>query len=92
MYSLLFLPLFLHPLFLPLSSLSSSPSSSLSSSPSFLPPSSFHNKSVYLQLGMQKMISKSETSVLHRHINVFVDEKKLELPEVEGVVVLNIQR
>ena len=91
MYSLLFLPLFLHPLFLPLSSLSSL-SSSPSSSPSFLPPSSFHNKSVYLQLGMQKMISKSETSVLHRHINVFVDEKKLELPEVEGVVVLNIQR
>ena len=41
---------------------------------------------------MQKMISKSETSVLHRHINVFVNEKKLELPEVEGVVVLNIQR
>jgi len=54
--------------------------------------SRFRNKSVYLQLGLQKMISKTETSELHRHINIFVDKKKLELPELEGVVVLNIQR
>lgn len=82
------LPLFPSPLPLP---------SSPSPYPSYLPllflsSPSFRNKSVYLQLGLQKMISKTETSELHRHINIFVDKKKLELPELEGVVVLNIQR
>ena len=93
------LPPLLPPL---LSSLSLFPSplplpSSPSPYPSYLPllflsSPSFRNKSVYLQLGLQKMISKTETSELHRHINIFVDKKKLELPELEGVVVLNIQR
>ncbi len=51
----------------------------------------FHNKGVYLQLGLQKMISKGDTKDLHRHINVYGDGKKVDLPEVEGVVFLNIQ-
>ncbi len=37
------------------------------------------------------MISKGDTKDLHRHINVYGDGKKIDLPEVEGVVFLNIQ-
>ena len=35
-------------------------------------PPRFHNKGVYLQLGLQKMISKSESSELQRHIKLYV--------------------
>lgn len=51
----------------------------------------FHNKSVYLQLGLQKMISKGETKDLRKHINVYADGKRVDLPDIEGVVFLNIQ-
>ena len=51
----------------------------------------FHNKGVYLQLGLQKMISKGDTKDLHKHITVFADGRRVDLPDVEGVVFLNIQ-
>ena len=57
----------------------------------FLPPPRFHNKGVYLQLGLQKMVSKGEVSKLHQHIRVFVDDRVIDLPECEGIVFLNIQ-
>lgn len=52
--------------------------------------SRFYNKGVYFQLGLQKMISKDETSQLQKYINIYVDGKKVDLPSLEGVVLLNI--
>ena len=46
---------------------------------------------MYLQLGLQKMICKSDTKELHRHIHIFVDGRRVDLPELEGVLFLNIQ-
>ena len=51
----------------------------------------FHNKGVYLQLGLQKMVSKGAVSKLHQHILVFVDDRLVDLPDCEGIVFLNIQ-
>ena len=54
-------------------------------------PCRFHNKGVYLQLGLQKMVSKGEVSKLRQHISLFVDDKLVDLPDCEGIVLLNIQ-
>ena len=51
----------------------------------------FHNKGFYLQLGLQKMVSKGAVSKLHQHITLFVDERVVNLPDCEGIVFLNIQ-
>jgi diacylglycerol kinase (ATP) len=53
--------------------------------------SRFHNKGVYFQLGLQKMMTKSECSNLQRHVRLTVDGKKVDLPELEGLIFLNIQ-
>lgn len=37
------------------------------------------------------MISKGETKDLRKHINVYADGKRVDLPDIEGVVFLNIQ-
>jgi len=52
----------------------------------------FHNKGVYFQLGLQKMVNKGDTANLKQHINVYNAEGgKVDLPDVEGLVFLNIQ-
>lgn len=37
------------------------------------------------------MISKGDTKNLQNHLNVFVDGRRVDMPDVEGIVFLNIQ-
>jgi diacylglycerol kinase (ATP) len=53
--------------------------------------SRFHNKGVYFQLGLQKMVSKSECSNIQKHLKLTVDGNKVDLPELEGIIILNIR-
>ena len=50
-----------------------------------------HNKGFYLQLGLQKMVHRSETRELNRHVTLTVDGKEIKLPDIAGLIVLNIQ-
>ncbi len=50
-----------------------------------------HNKGYYVQLSLQKMISKDELRDLRRHVTLTVDGNRVELPDIAGLIVLNIQ-
>ncbi|XP_063407865.1 diacylglycerol kinase theta-like isoform X4 [Mytilus galloprovincialis] len=53
--------------------------------------SRFHNKGVYVKIGLRKMINRrSLVRDLHRYIKVEVDGKPIDLPPVEGLIILNI--
>ncbi|XP_070208433.1 diacylglycerol kinase theta-like isoform X1 [Littorina saxatilis] len=52
--------------------------------------SRLHNKGVYLKMGLRRMVNRKSCKDLHRHIKVEVDGKLIELPPVEGIVILNI--
>ncbi|XP_050389110.1 diacylglycerol kinase theta [Patella vulgata] len=52
--------------------------------------SRLHNKSVYLKMGLRKMVNRKSCQALHRHIKVEVDGKLIDLPPVEGIIILNI--
>lgn len=51
-----------------------------------------HNKTVYAQIGLMKMMNKKTCKDLHKKIRLEVDGKPVELPNIEGLVVLNISR
>jgi diacylglycerol kinase (ATP) len=54
--------------------------------------SRFHNKTVYLQLGVQKTLIRDTLADLTANISMTVDGKELNLPVgLKGVVLLNIQ-
>ena len=59
---------------------------------SFLSFCRLHNKSVYLKMGIRKMLKNRTCKDLHRLIKLEVDGKHVELPQVEGIIVLNILR
>ena len=44
-----------------------------------------------MQLGLQKMVQRTETRELRRHIALTVDGNRVELPDIAGLIVLNIQ-
>lgn len=50
------------------------------------------NKHMYFRMGLKKMLAPSGTSYeqLHRNMRLEVDNKLIELPELEGIIVLNI--
>ncbi|XP_025091817.1 diacylglycerol kinase theta-like isoform X2 [Pomacea canaliculata] len=52
--------------------------------------SRLHNKGVYLKMGLRRMVNRKSCKDLHRHIKVEVDGKLIDLPPVEGIVILNI--
>lgn len=52
--------------------------------------SRFHNKGVYLKIGLRKMVNRRSIRDLHRYIKVEVDGKPIDLPPVEGIIILNI--
>ena len=52
--------------------------------------SRFHNKSVYVKMGLRKMVSRKTWKELHKEIRVEVDGKLIQLPPVEGIIILNI--
>ncbi|XP_072549421.1 diacylglycerol kinase theta [Salminus brasiliensis] len=49
--------------------------------------SRFHNKGVYVKVGLQKL---SHTRNLHKDLRLEVDKQEVELPSIEGLIFLNI--
>ena len=49
----------------------------------------FHNKGVYVRVGLQKM---SHSRSLHREIRLQVEQQEVELPSIEGLIFINIPR
>lgn len=43
-------------------------------------------------MGLKKMVSRKMCKDLHREIRLEVDGKHIELPPVEGIIILNILR
>uniref|UniRef100_A0A3B5BE18 diacylglycerol kinase (ATP) n=1 Tax=Stegastes partitus TaxID=144197 RepID=A0A3B5BE18_9TELE len=51
--------------------------------------SRFHNKGVYVKVGLQKI---SHTRSLHKELQLQVDAQNVALPNIEGLIFLNIPR
>lgn len=53
-----------------------------------------HNKGVYFKMGLKKVVGNKRKQVkeLHKEIKLEVDGKVVELPPVEGIIILNILR
>ena len=51
-----------------------------------------HNKGVYFKIGLSKMVKRGSCKDLHRAIRLEVDGKLVELPPLEGIIILNILR
>lgn len=54
--------------------------------------SRLHNKGVYVKMGLRKMVGRTMCKDLHKEIRLEVDGKLVELPPVEGIIILNILR
>ncbi len=54
--------------------------------------SRMRNKAVYVKVGMRKMVSRKTCKDMHKYIKLEVDGKHIELPTVEGIIILNIMR
>lgn len=54
--------------------------------------SRLHNKGVYVKMGLRKMVGRKIVKELHKEIRLEVDGKVVELPQVEGIIILNILR
>nr|CAH7752082.1 unnamed protein product [Callosobruchus chinensis] len=52
--------------------------------------SRLHNKSVYVKMGLRKIVGPSMCKDLHKEVRLEVDGKHVELPQVEGIIILNI--
>ncbi|GIX91879.1 hypothetical protein CDAR_511782 [Caerostris darwini] len=52
--------------------------------------SRLHNKGVYVKMGLRKMVSRKTWKDLHKEIRLEVDGKIIDLPPVEGIIILNI--
>lgn len=51
-----------------------------------------HNKSVYVKMGLRKMMGRKMCKDMQREIRLEVDGKLVDLPPVEGIIILNILR
>ena len=47
---------------------------------------------MYFKMGIRKMMNSKNNKDLHKKIRVEMDGKLVELPPVEGIIVLNILR
>lgn len=54
--------------------------------------SRLHNKGVYVKMGLRKMVGRKTVKELHKELRLEVDGKVVELPPVEGIIILNILR
>nr|CAD7198846.1 unnamed protein product [Timema douglasi] len=52
--------------------------------------SRLHNKGVYVKMGLRKMVGRKLCKDLHKEVRLEVDGKLVELPQVEGIIILNI--
>lgn len=53
--------------------------------------SRLHNKSVYVKMGFKKMVDRTCRD-LQRKVRLEVDGKLVDLPPLEGIIILNILR
>ena len=51
-----------------------------------------HNKSVYVKVSLQKMVGRGLVKDLRKAIHLEVDGKHIELPNIKGIIILNIMR
>ena len=51
-----------------------------------------HNKGVYFRLGMRKLGRRTTCKELNKELRLEVDGVNIELPSIEGILVLNISR
>ena len=51
-----------------------------------------HNKGVYFRLGMRKLGRRTSCKELQKELRVEVDGRQIELPTIEGILILNISR
>ncbi|XP_026672089.1 diacylglycerol kinase theta isoform X5 [Ceratina calcarata] len=52
--------------------------------------SRLRNKGVYVTMGLKKMVKRKPCKDLHKEIRLEVDGRLVELPQVEGIIILNI--
>ncbi|KAK2580426.1 hypothetical protein KPH14_006173 [Odynerus spinipes] len=52
--------------------------------------SRIRNKGVYVKMGLRKMVGRKPCKDLHNQIRLEVDGKLVDLPQVEGIIILNI--
>ncbi|XP_047025607.1 diacylglycerol kinase theta isoform X3 [Helicoverpa armigera] len=52
--------------------------------------SRLRNKGVYVKMGLRKMVGRKMCKDLHKAIRLEVDGKLVELPQLEGIIILNI--
>ncbi|CAD1473799.1 unnamed protein product, partial [Heterotrigona itama] len=52
--------------------------------------SRLRNKGVYVTMGLRKMVKRKPCKDLHKEIRLEVDGRVVELPQVEGIIILNI--
>ncbi|XP_029051768.1 diacylglycerol kinase theta isoform X6 [Osmia bicornis bicornis] len=52
--------------------------------------SRLRNKSVYVSIGLRKMVKRTLCKDLHKEIRLEVDGRLVELPQVEGIIIMNI--
>lgn len=55
-------------------------------------PNRLRNKGVYVKMGLRKMVGRKMCKDLHKAVRLEVDGKHVELPAVEGIIILNILR
>lgn len=53
--------------------------------------SRLHNKSVYVKMGLKKMVDRTWKD-LQKKVRLEVDGKRVNLPQLEGIIILNILR
>lgn len=52
-----------------------------------------HNKKYYVQLGLRKIMSRgSDKDFFNRNVTLEVDGRRIDLPSIEGIIILNILR
>ena len=47
---------------------------------------------VYVKVSLRKMLGRRMCKDLHKEIKLEVDGKHIELPPIEGIIILNIMR
>ncbi|XP_028026114.1 diacylglycerol kinase theta isoform X3 [Bombyx mandarina] len=52
--------------------------------------SRLRNKGVYVKMGLRKMVGRKMCKDLHKAVKLEVDGRPVELPAVEGIIILNI--
>ena len=51
-----------------------------------------HNKGVYVKVSLQKMVGRGMNKDLRKSVNLEVDGKHIDLPNIKGIIILNIMR